>query len=159
MEPHEQLIRTGIRSKLPKGLSHPVGAEVISRTLHGCPRYHELWIAFGSEPLPVQHALSECINFRLVFTVVCNNPSGSWYVSVPAVPSETRAVVRGLLISFGLSAAREWLGETRYETWYEGFRTFQIGYATHPLRACLVESLNDKIVASSVVVVEDTTAE
>lgn len=145
------LISTGIRHKLPRGLSHPVGAEVISRALAGCPRYGELWIAFGAKPLPLSPAPPECADFRLAFSIVCNNPSGDWYLSVAAVPSKERNAVRQLLLETGLSSVREWLCRPRPATWYEGFRTFEAGYAIEPLRVCFVESLNHRMVGSAVV--------
>jgi hypothetical protein len=143
------LIRTGLRDKLPRGLSHPVGAEVISRALIGCPRYDELWTAFGSKPLPLHPAPASGAGFGLAFAVVCNNNSGTWYLSVPAVPSEERAIVRQLLVTAGLPGVRGWLCRRRPETWHEGFRTFQVGYAVEPPRVCFVESLNHRVVASS----------
>src|SRR3954470_20483811 len=100
------LIRTGLRDKLPRGLSHPVGAEVISRALAGCPRFDELGTAFGSKPLPLHPVPAECAGFRLAFMVVCNNDSGTWNLSVPAVPSAARAVVRHLLVTAGLPRVR-----------------------------------------------------
>src|SRR5438874_8374241 len=103
------LIRTGLRDKLPRGLSHPIGAEAISRALAGCPRYDELWTAFGSKPLPLHPAPPDAADFHLAFTVVCNNFSGTWYLSVPAVPSDKRAVARQVLRTVGLPEVREWL--------------------------------------------------
>jgi hypothetical protein len=142
------LIRTGLRDKLPRGLSHPVGAEAISRALAGCPRYDELWTAFGSQPLPLHPAPADAADFRLAFMVVCNNPSGTWYLSVPAVPSDERSVARLALLTVGLPWVREWLCRPRPATWHEGFRTFQVGYAVGPLRVCSVESLNHRVIGS-----------
>jgi hypothetical protein len=153
------LIPTGLRDKLPRGLSHPVGAEAISRALAGCPRYEELWTAFGRQPLPLYPALTDDAEFRLAFQVVCNNHTGTWSLSVPAVPSGERAAARQVLAVVGLQGVREWLCRSRPQTWHEGFRTFQVGYAIEPLRVCFVESLNYRVVASSVAVVEEVGAE
>jgi hypothetical protein len=153
------LIRTGLRDKLPRGLSHPVGAEAISRALAGCPRYDELWTAFGPKPLPLHPTPTGTAEFRLAFAVVCNNQSGTWYLSVPAVPSEERAAVRQLLVAAGLPAVREWLCRSRPPTWHEGFRTFEVGYALEPPRVCLVESLNQQVIGSSIAAVEAARAE
>jgi hypothetical protein len=152
------LIRTGLRDKLPRGLSHAVGAEAISRALAGCSRYDELWLAFGPKPLPLNPAPAEVADFRLAFAVVCNNYSGTWYLSVPAVPSEQRAAVRRLLVATGLPGVREWLCRRKPATWHSGFRTFQVGYAIEPLRVCFVESLNHQVIGSSVAVVEEVRA-
>jgi hypothetical protein len=145
------LIPTGLRDRLPRGLSHPVGAEIISRALAGCPRYDELWIAFGSKPLLLYPAPTGRPDFRLAFSVVCSNHPGTWYLSVKAVPSKERNAVRQLLLGVGLPGVREWLCRPRPETWYEGSRTFQVGYTIEPLRVCFVESLNRRVVGSMVV--------
>lgn len=145
------LIRTGIRHKLPRGLSHPIGAEAISRALAGCPRYDELWIAFGAKPLPIFQAPAECADFRLAFSVGCHNYFDSWDLSVPAVPSKERNVIHQLLLAFGLPGVREWLCRSRPETWYEGFRSFAVGSAIEPLRVCFVESLNHRVVGLAIV--------
>ena len=148
------LIRTGVRDHLPRGLSHPVGAEAISHALAGCPRYEELWTAFGSGPLPLNPCPAGLADFRLAFAVICNNLSGTWYLSVPAVPSGERSVVRQLLTSAGLPGVRDWLCRPWPETWHEGFRTFQVGYTPDPPRVCFVESHNYRAVGSSVVAVQ-----
>jgi hypothetical protein len=153
------LISTALRDKLPRGLSHPVGAEAISRVLVGCPRYEELWTAFGSKVLPLHPAPAEAADFRLAFTVVCNYHTGTWYLSVPAVPSEERTVARRVLLAVGLAGVREWLCRPRPETWHGGFRTFQVGYVLQPLRACFVESLNHRVTGSWLAPVEGVEAE
>ena len=87
--------------------------------------------------------------------MVCNNHSGTWYLSVPAVPSDERAVARQVLLTVGLAGVQEWLCRPRPETWHEGFRTFQVGYAVEPLRACFVESLNHRVIGSRFVAVDE----
>jgi hypothetical protein len=145
------LIRTGFRQKLPRGLSHPVGAEVISRALLGCPRYDELWTAFGWGPLPLHPLPTEYADFRQAFSVVCSDHSGgTWHLMVPAVNSEERSVVRYLLIAAGLPSVRAWLCRPRSETWHEGVGKYQVGYALDPLRLCFVESFNSRVIGSSV---------
>jgi hypothetical protein len=153
------LIRTALRDRLPRGLSHPVGAEAISRALAGCPRYEELWTAFGSKALPLHPAPAGAADFRLAFTVVCNYHTDTWYLSVPAVPGDERAAARRVLLTVGLPGVREWLCRPRTETWHGGFRTFQVGYALRPLRALFVESLNHRVVGSQGAAVEGTGAE
>jgi hypothetical protein len=158
-EPPVPLIRTGLRDRLSRGFSHPVGAEAISRALRGSPRYDELWIAFGNRPLPLHPAPAECRDFRLAFAVIANVYDSSWHLSVPAVPSQERAVVRELLTSAGLPGARQWLCRPRPQTWHEGFRLYQVGYATDPVRVCFVESLNKRVIGSSILEVKGSGAE
>jgi hypothetical protein len=152
------LIRTGLRETLPRGLSHAIGTELISHALRGCPRYDELWIAFGSGPESLDPVPAECSEFHHAFAVVCNNCPGTWYLSVPAVTSAERAVARRLLITVGLPRARDWLCRPRPETWYEGFRLFQAGFTIAPQRMCFVESLNHRVLDFSTVSVEGAPA-
>lgn len=142
-----------MRDRLPRGLSHPVGTEAISRALAGCSRYAELWTAFGGKPLSLRPVPSEYRDFKLAFAVICNNLIGDWHLSVPAVPSEERFVVRQLLALAGLPAVREWL-RSRPATSDIGFRTLQVGYALDPPRLCLVDSLDHRVVRSSVIGVQ-----
>src|SRR5260370_17693267 len=140
------LIRTGFRPKLPRGLSYSVGAQIISEALWACPRYDELWIAFGPRPLPVHPAPEECAMFRLAFSVDCSNFSTGWYLSVPAVPSDERAFVRRLMVSAGLPSVRKWLCESHPETWYDGHREFQVGYSVESPKISFVQSPNHRII-------------
>jgi len=134
------LIRTGFRKKLRRGLSHPIGAEAISRALAGCQKFDELWIAFGDKPQPLDLVPKGCEGFSLAFSVHANNESEcGWYLTVPAVPSESRHAARQLLELAGLPGVREWL-RPRPETWYAGVREFQVGYAVEPAQICFVES-------------------
>src|SRR5688500_5097623 len=88
-EPTTPLTRTGLRDKLPSDLSHSVGTESISRALAGCPQYDELWIAFGSRPLPLHPVPKELEGYRLALSAV---RSEGWHRSVPAVPSASRSL-------------------------------------------------------------------
>ena len=144
------LIPTGLRDKLPRGLSHPVGAEVLSHTLHECPRYNLLWLAFGSKPLCVASTARDFREFRLALIVVCNTATKP-YLKVPAVPSAERALARELLITIGLPGVRNWLCLPRPATWFEGKRLFQVGYTLEPSRVCFIETLNDRVIAQSIV--------
>ncbi len=146
------LIRTGLRSKLPRGFSHPVGAELISQALVGVPQFDQLWIAFGDRPLPMgPTAPPEMGGLLKTFYVVYNHASGgTWYLNVSAVPSVSRSVVRRLLVTYGLPVSRAWLLQPRPETWYGGFRVFAVGCSVDPPLVCQVETVNDRLVASSV---------
>src|SRR5947209_219784 len=157
MEPGQprSLIRTGLKAKLPRGLSHPVGAEIISHALADVPRYDSLWIAFGRKVLragsclPVEWRL-ELRGFLSAFSVVCNNTSGTPYLSLEAVPSEVRATVRHLLSTEGLPEVRRWLLQARPATWYEGFRVFKVGCSPDTARVCFLETLNHRLVEAVV---------
>src|SRR5262245_40764829 len=105
------LIRSGIRKKLRRGWSHPIGAEAISRALAGCEKFDELWIAFGEKPQSLDPVPEGYEGFSLALSVYANNgpQSSGWHLTVPAVPSESRHAVRQLLELAGLPGVREWL--------------------------------------------------
>jgi hypothetical protein len=113
-------IRTGLRAKLPRGLSHPVGAKAISRALHDCPMSDELWTSFGKRKLPIGSPV-ECAGFDCAFSVYSRTFPEGWILTVPAVPSDEKAFVRRFLISRGLPGVRDWLVRPRTKTWYVRF--------------------------------------
>jgi hypothetical protein len=157
MEPArpKSLIRTGLKATLPRGLSHPVGAEIISHSLADVPPYDSLWIAFGSKVLRVGSCVPEELPLELrdflgVFSVLCDNRGGSWHLSVPAVPSKARCTIRRLLIADGLPEVRRWLLKPRPETWYEGFRVFEVMCSPDTSQLCFLETVNHRLLTASV---------
>jgi hypothetical protein len=140
-----ELIRTGLRDKLPKGLSYPVGSELISSALIGVPQFHELWISFDktgwrSIRMDEKHGF-----FMKAFAVVLNFNSGGAYLSFSAVPSKFRQTVRTAIIDSGLSEVKAWLSIERPQTWFEGFRTLQVGITPDTGFICLIEKKDEEI--------------
>ena len=140
-----RLIRTSSRPTLRRGLSHPVGAEAISRVLAGCPQFDELSILFLDKPTLLHPNPTECPDFASAFSVHFNAAWAGWGLNVSAVPSTVRNTVRQLLETTGLPGVGEWLARPRPETWYEGHRQFEVGYAVAPPRVCFVESQNYRV--------------
>ena len=143
-----ELIRTGLRDKLPKGLSYPAGAEAISIALLSVPQYHSLWISFsktGWMSIERDREISDATNFMHVLSVILNFESGGMYLSIPAVPSKYRQIVRQGLTNYGLPEVRDWLAVPHSQTWHEGFRTFEVGLGIHSDEICLVERQNHEV--------------
>lgn len=144
-----ELIQTGWRDKLPKGLSYPVGAELISAALAGVPQFDDLSIYFSitgwmsitsgaedDEAQPFMRAFSAGLNFNV----------GNASVSVPAVPSMYRQTVRKALVDYGMPKVKSWLDAPRPQTWFEGFRIFTVGVLPDSGETRFVETQNSKVV-------------
>ena len=124
-----ELIRTGYRDKLPRGLSYPVGAEAISSALVNVPQFNDLWISFSrSGWMEISSGSKQVSSFMRAFATSLNFDSGgadlSIPIAVPAVPSKYRQLVRKAIIQYGLPVIKVWLTTPRHQTWYEGFRLF-----------------------------------
>lgn len=147
-------LRTGLRDRLPRGLSHPVGAELVSRALAGVPDLGDLWLAFGGKVLPFDaHAPRELRAFTRLVALVCNYRAAGRYLAVEAVPSAARAVARRVLVEQGLPRVAAWLRQPRPSTWYEGFRVLVVGAEfAEPTRVALLELDGDRVVACDVLV-------
>ena len=143
-----ELIRTGYRDKLPRGLSYSVGAEAISSALVNVPQFNNLWIFFSRGGWTEISTDSKQVNsFMSVFAAVLNFDSGGAYLSVPAVPSKYRQLVRKAIIQYGLPAIKVWFTTPRSQAWYEGFRLFIVGVAINIEEICFVEKMNERIVS------------
>ncbi|WP_019503150.1 hypothetical protein [Pseudanabaena sp. PCC 6802] len=140
-----ELIRTGVRDKLAKGLSYPVGAEIISSALAGVPQFDELWISFDKARWRSIQRNERGDFFMQAFVVVLNFNSGGAYLSLSAVPSEFRKIVKQSIINYGLPEVKAWLTVERPKTWFEGFRKFEVGIASDAGDVCFIEKKNEKI--------------
>ena len=150
------LIRTGLRDKLPRELAYPVGGERISDALAGVPQFEWLWIAFNHHPWPaLRHGVPppSAADFKVVLRVVFNQKSrphqNSWSLTVHAVPREFQSKARDLLVQVGLPEVRRWLLMPRAETWYDNsMRQFEVAVSVKEARVWLVEMRNDQVVSA-----------
>ena len=130
------LIPTSFKDKLPRGLSYPIGAELLSEALAGVPQYDTLTLSFyGSAPLRSYHPT------RVLAASYSNSPPGltgsnegiaqgwygeSWGITVSAVASDLKSVVRGKLLEAGIPRLRAWLEEPRTQTWLSGRKSCSV---------------------------------
>lgn len=145
-----ELIRTGYRDKLPRGLSYPVGAEAISEALVGVPQFYDLWIAFTKTGwMEISTNPKQVISFMRTFAANLNfyNGGASFGITVPAIPSDYRQLVRKAIIDYGLPAIKIWLATPRSPTWCEGYREITVGVEINREAICLVEKMNEQIVS------------
>jgi hypothetical protein len=148
------LIRTGLRDRLPPGLSYPVGAELISHHLADVPQYKELWIAFNKHRPGMGIDRPKGVSgFQQVLGGHWDH-SGGWSLTVFAVPSVERSAVRRLLQENGLPSVRAWLRAHRPQTWFTGMRCFEVGYLLSGGRVGVLESQDHRTLTWSLVAEE-----
>lgn len=142
--PAPALIPTRYRQPIARDLSHPIGAEQLSAELAGVPQFEALSVSFSGvpnlfvdtrparsaeverEPQPVLSAWFTNrrlgVSGSLVHPVEAESFGERWGLTVYPVPSGLKATVRAALGAEGLAVVREWLAETRTETWREALR-------------------------------------
>jgi hypothetical protein len=155
--PAPSLIRTGLRDRLPRGLSYPVGAEQLSQALADVPQFGGLWIAFNKHVLGMGIDAPEPLKgFRRAFAADWHQ--GGWSLKVFAVHSKERSAVRELVMPIGLSAVRQWLRVARPETWFVGMRWLEVGYSLSSREVCRLESKDHRTITWSVASVTERRA-
>jgi len=153
-----ELIRTGLRNKLPKGLSYPLGAELISTLLANVPQYDELWISFSKSGWMSIEAIGGALgaaSYMLSFSASLYFISPSYRLRVPAVPSEYRQTIRVSLIEYGLPKVRAWLVAPRPQTWCSGDRCIDVGIVPDTGATCFIETHNRRVVSFKKVIGSD----
>ena len=128
---------------LPKDISYPIGAELISQTLMGIPQYDDIRLSFffwgGEEYQRIIDA--DILNFfEASYAKSDKSVSNTkkreetewvkprWEISVRPVPSNIRKVVKESCIIEGLPAVKEWFLKERSKNWYYGRKTIKLLY-------------------------------
>lgn len=135
------LIPTLWKSNIPKGLSFPVGAQLVSEHLAGVPHFSELTITFWGayEPSRIHNTEELAVitaSFRKDEKSISNSsrdPDNTWLkpdwsLLVSPVPSQLRSRVRGAMVENGFRFIREWLSADRPANWYFGRRHLHLYY-------------------------------
>lgn len=136
-----QLIRSLGKGKLPRGWAYPLGAEAISLPLEGVSHFSELSLYFRRPPKSTAEQTSSAA-LQLVLEASfyrhrlglsesneCPDIYGpTWGITVRPVRRDQNVTVRGLLLSEGIPAVREWLNAERAETWMEGRKWLRIWF-------------------------------
>ncbi len=152
------LIPTTYKGRLGKGLSHPLGAEVVSAALSGISLWPALELHFNSKP---KHGFGlftpggdlhylrgnagkELLGFKEVLYCGFWKP-GFWTIGTFPVASGHRARARQALCDFALPAIRAWLSEDRPESWMHPQRVLQFGLDEGLSEMGILETRNDRI--------------
>ena len=153
-----ELIPTAHKGRLPKGQSHPLGAEIVSDALRGVPLWSELDLRFNAIQ---KHGLGlfvpggggslrgrtgrQLLSFLEV--MYCGFwGSGVWTIGTFPVRSSDRDPIRKILTTLALPRLREWLSEDRPETWFSPQRYLQFGLAKDFRQIGVLETHNDRVV-------------
>lgn len=154
-----ELIPTAYKGRLRKGMSHPVGAELMSEALAGVPPWHDLSLHFNAIP---RHGIGlftpggglhylrgkvgkQLLGFNEYLYCGFWDP-GVWTIGTFPVFSGERKSVRLALEHVALPRLRAWLGKKRTETWMQPQRVVQIGLNTEFSEVGFLETNNDRVV-------------
>lgn len=154
------LIPTTHRGRLGKGLSHPLGAELVSEALSGVPQWSELDLRFNSEPksgiglfTPGRgihylrgNAGRELLSFTEVLYCGFWDP-GFWTIGTFPVASTEREWIRLVLLDGALPKMRAWLSKDRPEPWMQPQRVIQFGLDKGFSELGILETNNDRVVS------------
>jgi len=121
-----ELIPTlGKKTPIPRDWSYPIGAEILSRTFSGVPQFKQLSIGFNWS-LPKKGVAT-----LPLFGIEYADPrktalERNWMITLYAVPASRKAFVRDLFIAEVLPRARAWMADKRPQTWYAGWKFFNV---------------------------------
>jgi hypothetical protein len=131
------MIPTKYKSRLPRTLSYPLGAEAISRALAGAPHAEDVQLSFHDQAVwparEFQRFLREGLSYRILeltylpprnpgYTasnawVAMGECEEKWSLIVYAVLRERRQVAGRLLREQGLPAVADWLRLSTQPAW------------------------------------------
>jgi hypothetical protein len=141
------MIPTSYKDRLPKDLSWPVNAQVLSEALEGVPQYDMLTVSFSMWSTFRKSEFVKQIEDKSVILVLgvyyCNKREDrwtarylgekgfcgeSWQITVYPVPRNQKAIVRQAILSSGLADVRKWLGSHKPPSWYDGRKSLSLGF-------------------------------
>jgi hypothetical protein len=136
------MISTTFRQKLPKFLSYPIGAEILTDALSSAPQIDSLTVSFGTRYGSLQDKTYRNQPYEILRTNYSYLRSNRftpnswetsthynnevWDIKVYAIPTELKSLVKKLLLLEGLSKVLAWLQAERTPLWLEGYRDFVV---------------------------------
>ncbi len=137
------LIPTRTRSRTPRELAFPIGAEALSAALRDAPQFDQLSVDFGFygdlAEIRADAAANRPVEVLAArYRNVKPGRSGSnyfiergwydetWELSVSPVLREHKSLARQLLIDDGLGRVLAWLAEPRTDGWRHGRHAFVV---------------------------------
>ena len=103
------LIPTGYKQRLPRGLSYPVGAELLSEHLADLPQFADLRVCFSDSPTWRASKFQQTLADGVPYEVVTASAESAASIYVYPVQRHLRHPARRALVSHGLPALRAWL--------------------------------------------------
>ncbi|MEM7040642.1 MAG: hypothetical protein AAF570_27005 [Bacteroidota bacterium] len=163
------LIKRRLKSKLPKGLSHPVGAQVISQYFADIPMFDDIELVLGEKfgkPMGIFMAgwgykLKNPPREQGYRELALSKYDGSgrsyiseWSLEVNPVPSDYKNATRLVLFDYIFSTMKTWYCTSRPETWFEGYQFLQIGINNDFTSLFVLEFHNRWVVHKKVVSIQ-----
>lgn len=138
----ELLIPTSYREKVPKDISYPLGAELISRHLTDVPQFYELKLSFFFWTGEYHKILNRKAHkfVEITYSRYENSISNTkknkvtqwvkpeWCIGVSPVPARIRKKVREVCIAEGFEVIKDWLLKDRSSNWYYGRKSIKLLY-------------------------------
>ena len=157
------VIRTDYKSKLPKTLSWPVGAQAVTAGLAGAPHAAECTLWFCDSPIDraseFQRTLREARPYavlvaeyrpevRIPYTRSKEPEAHGWYeaewrIRINPVPRAWRANVGGLLRERGFPAVAAWLRSFEGDGWQARHHRLELVFA--PAEGTLSQKTSDGV--------------
>ena len=133
------------RQKLPKQLSYPVGAELLSRELGTHPELPKLELHFSASPIASRSEFRQMLENKLPYVVlrvqfvrwdkrlsygddqwIQEYLRGKWTVDVFPVLRSLKSQAKEMLISKALPQVAAWMTKPREPAWYYGRKEFAV---------------------------------
>ena len=153
------MIPTTYKSKLPKSLSYPIGAQDVRDGLKGVPQESELSLGFydrptifasefqklrsSKSPYPIMSASFRNVQPGLTGSnqhIAEGYYQENWEISVYPVLREHRSIAKQALLADGLPQIRNWLSIKRSSSWRQGRRTCEILFVESEAKLILRET-------------------
>jgi hypothetical protein len=125
-----ELIPTHYKTKIPKNLSYPFGAEILSNALKDIKKYDDLSVAFSDYPFRNKSEYKKLIENKKQIPVLDISYRYDKYpffgeywdkdfcITIYAVPRDKNKIIRDTILEIGIPIIKEWISKKRPETWY-----------------------------------------
>jgi len=154
------LIPTSRKGKLVKGMSHPLGAELISKALDGVTLPKETSLYFngnsrcglglfapGEKWFYLKGSTGQVL-YPFEEVLYCGFwEEDFWSIGTFHVSNECRKFARSVLMEEALPILKQWLSEKRSESWMHPQRVLQFGIHREWTELGILETHNDRVVA------------
>jgi hypothetical protein len=124
------LIPTLYKTKIPKNLSYPFGAEILSNALKEVKNYDDLYVGFSDYSFRDKSEYKRLIENKRQIKVMKISYNYNKYpflgefwdkdfdIIVYAVPKDKNQIVRETILEIGIPVIIEWLTKKRPDVWY-----------------------------------------
>ena len=153
------MLKTHYKSKLPRGWSYPIGAQVLSDAFEDIDGAAERPLCFQDHGMRIGRHSKAYVNDK-PYTIIkitywtpyidhdieymiSKGQFDQWQIRVSPVPSDKVAPIRRCVIALGLPRVREWLKETRVLEACQGRGHCRLLYDESNDRLLLQSSLNN----------------